>query len=51
MIEEGSCTLNWLVCMNEDSRIDIRLSRDTCQAKIHEGVIELEEETTDEDDF
>lgn len=51
MIEEGSCTLNWLVCMNEDSRIDIRLSRDTCQAKIHEGVIGLEEETTDEDDF
>lgn len=51
MIEEGSCTLNWLVCEYEDSRIDLRLSHDTCQARIYEGVVDDEDDSTDEDDF
>lgn len=48
-VEAGFCDISWLVCENEENRIDLKIYPDTVLFRAHEDVATVDDE--DDDDF
>lgn len=48
-VEAGFCDISWLVCENEENRIDLKIYPDTVLFRAHEDVASVDDE--DDDDF
>ena len=43
-IVKGSVEINWLTCEAEDSRIDLKFEKDNCMYRVHQDVVEIDDD-------